>query len=262
LQNVGTLTEIESFFQHLETAPASALLLDYDGTLAPFHVNRLRAFPYAGVVPILERIVGTQKTRVVIISGRPIAELRTLLSPVDFVEMWGSHGMERLSSDGSYACAEINQEQAALLGEAEERIYAAGLLPQTEIKCGGIAIHWRGMSPDDAARVQALASKEWAPLTEGSGLKLLQFEAGLELRVAHPNKGDAIRSVLGGLDEQAPVAFLGDDITDEDAFRVLNTHGLPILVKDVYRETMARAWIQPPEQLIQFLQRWLSSIEH
>ena len=115
MQNVGTLTEIEMFFQHLETAPASALLLDYDGTLAPFHVNRLQAFPYPGVVALLEKIVGAQKTKVVIISGRPIVELRTLLSPVDFVEMWGSHGIERLSSDGSYGCAEINQEHFGLI---------------------------------------------------------------------------------------------------------------------------------------------------
>ena len=46
--------------------------------------------------------------------------------------------------------------------------------------------------------VQSCAQKGWSDIGEQSGLKLLQFEAGLELRVAHPDKGDAVTSILNG----------------------------------------------------------------
>jgi trehalose-phosphatase len=116
------------------------------------------------------------------------------------------------------------------------------------------------MPPGEARRVQALAQDGWTPLAEASGLKLLQFEAGLELRVSHPDKGDAIASILGTLDDGVPVAFLGDDITDEDAFRVLKGRGVPVLVRADYRETTAEAWLRPPVELIDFLDGWRGNV--
>jgi trehalose 6-phosphate phosphatase len=258
LLSIEKTTVLPAFLQQVRYAPKSVLLLDYDGTLAPFHVDRSLAYPYRGVIPHLDSILESGKTRIIIISGRPIVELRALLTPLSDLEMWGSHGLERQSSDGSYSCVHVSEEDAASLKEAEEWVVAAGLLSSAEIKFGGIAIHWRGMPPAEARRVQALAQDGWTPLAEKSGLKLLQFEAGLELRVSHPDKGDAIGSILSTLDDCVPVAFLGDDITDEDAFRVLRGRGLPILVRADYRETAAEAWLRPPLELIEFLERWRS----
>lgn len=260
MQNVGISTALETLLQQVGEASASVLLLDYDGTLAPFHVDRNRAYPYPGVVPLLESIVERGKTKVVIISGRPLTELQRLLAPISSLEMWGSHGMERQLSDGSYHCAEVSDEDQKLLAEAEKRITAAGLLSHVELKLGGIAIHWRGLPPAEAGHVQRLAVEAWSSLAERSALKLLQFEAGLELRVARPDKGDAVRSVLADLEQHVPIAYLGDDLTDEDAFLVLNEHGLSILVREEYRQTVAGAWIKPPQQLVDFFERWLSSV--
>jgi trehalose-phosphatase len=260
LQSIEKTAVLPAFLQQVRSAPKSVLLLDYDGTLAPFHVDRSLAYPYHGVVSLLDSITQSGKTRIIIISGRPIGELRALLTPLSDLEMWGSHGLERQSSDGSYSRVHVSEEDAAALERAEEWVVAAGLLSRAEIKLGGIAIHWRGMSPGEARRVQALAQDGWTPLAEESGLKLLQFEAGLELRVSHPDKGDAIESILSTLDECVPVAFLGDDITDEDAFRVLRGRGLPILVRADYRETIAEAWLRPPVELIDFLEGWRSTV--
>jgi trehalose 6-phosphate phosphatase len=251
---------LDAFLQQLKTAPSSALLLDYDGTLAPFHVDRNRAFPYPGAISILKKIVQSGRTKVVIISGRPIVELRALLAPMNTLEMWGTHGLERQLSDGSYSCVPINEEDAVALGEAQEWIGAAGLLSRAEIKLGGIAIHWRGLPPAEARSVQSLTLDGWTKVAEQSRLKLLQFEAGLELRVSHPDKGDAVTSILADLEQRAPVAYLGDDLTDEDAFRVLDGYGLTVLVKDTYRETIADMWIRPPQELIELLERWLMNI--
>jgi trehalose 6-phosphate phosphatase len=255
-----TTSLLDAFLQQLKTAPSSALLLDYDGTLAPFHVDRNRAFPYPGVISILERIAQSSRTTVIIISGRPIVELRALLAPMNYLEMWGTHGLERQLRNGSYSCVPISEEEVVALEKAQEWIVAAGLLSRAEIKLGGIAIHWRGLSPAEAEGVQSLALDGWTKIATQSRLKLLQFEAGLELRVSHPDKGDAVTSIIANLEPRAPVAYLGDDLTDEDAFRVLNGHGLRVLVKDTYRETNADTWIRPPQELIDLLERWLINI--
>ena len=260
MQRMEKTTVLTAFLRQVRTAPESLLLLDYDGTLAPFHVDRSLAYPYHGVVSLLDGIVRCGKTRIIIISGRPIVELRALLTPMSELEMWGSHGLERQLSDGSYSRVQVSEKDAAFLKEAEEWVVDAGLLSRAEIKLGGIAIHWRGMPAAEAMRIQALTQDGWAPLAERSALKLLQFEAGLELRVSHPDKGDAIRSILGSLDDSVPIAFLGDDITDEDAFRVLRGRGLTVLVRTDYRETTAEAWLRPPTELIDFLEAWRSNV--
>jgi trehalose 6-phosphate phosphatase len=260
LQDIETSAVLTAFLQQIQAAPESVLLLDYDGTLAPFHVDRSLAYPYHGVVSLLDGIVQCDKTRVVIVSGRPIVELRALLTPMSDLEMWGSHGLERQLSDGSYSRVQVSEEDAASLREAEEWVVAAGLLTCAEIKLGGIAIHWRGVAPAEAKRIQALTQDSWRPLAERSGLKLLRFEAGLELRVSHPDKGNAVRTIIAALDDKVPIAFLGDDLTDEDAFQVLKERGLTVLVRADYRETMAEAWLRPPEELIAFLERWRSNV--
>ena len=52
------------------------------------------------------------------------------------------------------------------------------------------------------------------------------------------------------------MAYLGDDLTDEDAFRAVATRGLGILVRQELRKTAAVAWLRPPEELLDFLHRW------
>ncbi|PYX18171.1 MAG: hypothetical protein DMG84_00935 [Acidobacteria bacterium] len=65
-----------SFLDRLRSASARVLLLDYDGTLAPFSADRNLAFPYPEVPDLLARIMA-EGTRVVLISGRPARELPT-----------------------------------------------------------------------------------------------------------------------------------------------------------------------------------------
>ncbi|HDZ13016.1 MAG TPA: hypothetical protein ENH53_12490 [Bacteroidetes bacterium] len=72
---------LEPFFNDLKNAPPEKwlLMLDYDGTLAPFRIEREQAVPYSGVREILNRLILSKQTQVVIISGRAIADLIPLL---------------------------------------------------------------------------------------------------------------------------------------------------------------------------------------
>lgn len=245
-----------AFFDQLRDAASATLLLDYDGTLAPFQTDRDRAYPYPQVVPILESILDTGRSRVVIVTGRSVADLRPLLKPLPAVEIWGSHGIEHLSVDGSYRQSNIPAETAALLTDAAAWLTAAGLGDKTEAKPGGVAVHWRGLSPDETKEIYTRTHKCLRPFMHHPGLKLLEFDGGVELRVAHPHKGDAVIAILNGCDPHTPVAYLGDDHTDEAAFRALNSRGVTILVRSEYRRTNARFWLHPPHELIHFLQQW------
>src|SRR6202051_3120161 len=135
----------EPFLEQLRSAPARVLLLDYDGTLAPFCVDRTLALPYPEVPPLIVRIM-TTGTRVVLISGRPVRELLLLTGISPQPEIWGSHGLERLMADGRYEVSSVPAHKDYLLA-AEAILRDAGLESQTEIKPGGVAVHWRGLDP-------------------------------------------------------------------------------------------------------------------
>jgi len=260
LQQIQTKSVITEFLDRLDGSKMSALLLDYDGTLAPFHTDRFKAVPYAGVLPLLEEILRSGKTRIVVITGRPIREVQALLSPLSNLEIWGAHGLEHAMSDGTYRQIAIDPKSAEALAAAEQWLRAAGFISLAEIKPGGIAVHLRGLPDKESISVREHLEKGWTAFADQPELKLLQFDGGLELRVTRPDKGDAMAAILRTLGPDAPAAFLGDDLTDEDAFSVLEDRGLPILVRPEYRETRAKAWIKPPHELIEFFEQWLSRV--
>ncbi len=243
------------FLERVRAARNRVLLLDYDGTLAPFRVARDLAVPYPKVAPLISRIMN-QGTRVVVISGRPAREVLGLLAISPQPEIWGSHGLERLLPDGSYRVGPAPAYQDHLLA-AEAALRDAGLEDHIEIKPGGVAVHWRGLDPTKAERIAKEVTHLWRPILDRAPLRLLEFDGGVEIRVAGPGKGDAVRAILREAGEDSAVAYLGDDQTDEDAFRALKSKGLTALVRTESRPTAAEVWLKPPQELLQFLEEWL-----
>src|SRR5689334_14381645 len=92
---------LDALVARLEQARAAVLMLDYDGTLAPFRVDPAQARPYPGIAGTLDAIMEEGSTRVVVVSGRRAAEIGPLLGTRIQPEVWGSHGWERLSSSGA-----------------------------------------------------------------------------------------------------------------------------------------------------------------
>jgi trehalose-6-phosphatase len=101
-----------------------------------------------------------------------------------------------------------------------------------------------------------MVAGEWAALCRTAPLTLLGFDGGLEVRVSGRTKADAVLAVLRECPLDTPAAFLGDDVTDEDAFVALHGRALAILVRPEQRPTAAEVWLRPPEELAAFLQRW------
>jgi trehalose 6-phosphate phosphatase len=128
-----------------------------------------------------------------------------------------------------------------------------------EFKAGGIAVHWRGLSGVEVEDLRSRVLLGWQPIAQYSGLDLLQFDGGVEIRAAKADKGDAVRGLLSETSHGTPVAYLGDDSSDESAFRAVAGRGLSILVRPGWRETSAQLWLHPPTELLDFLGLWLKA---
>jgi trehalose 6-phosphate phosphatase len=252
---------IEGFLRRVQSAPLSVLLLDYDGTLAPFSVERDRAVPYAGVVEILQGIVDAGRTHLVVVTGRDAREVGPLLGLFPLPEVWGVHGLQRLRPDGICETVEIPVHVSRTLNNAREWLNYQGLEDLAEIKPGSVAVHWRNFDAAAASELRSRVLLGWFRIADRGFLKLQEFDGGVEMRMAELDKGRVVRTILEEVGPGVPVAYLGDDLTDESAFRVLFMRGLTVLVRPTRRPTSAQVWMKAPEDLLHFLSRWERAIE-
>jgi trehalose 6-phosphate phosphatase len=251
--------QLAPFLQSVAQASQSALLLDYDGTLAPFQAKRDQAYPYPGIALLLQEIVRNGRTRVVVISGRDTTDLLPLLNIHPRPEIWGVYGLQRLQKDGGMALPHLDERTLDGLSDADRWLGYQQVRGTAEFKAGSIAVHWRGLSETDAEDLRARVLLGWRPVAEQSGLDLVEFDGGLEIRASEADKGDAVYTLLNEISPQVPVAYLGDDSTDESAFRALQERGLSVLIRPTWRKTAAKLWLKPPDELLDFLGQWLKT---
>jgi trehalose 6-phosphate phosphatase len=253
--------KVEEFLKTVATAPLSVLLLDYDGTLAPFSVDRQEALPYEGLESLLQQISDSGRTRLVIVTGRDAREIPTLLRLQPSPEIWGAHGLQRLKTDGSCDMPEIPAGVVQALDDGKRWLADLGLEESAEMKPGSIAVHWRALeNEEEASKLRGRVLLGWFPIAERASLRLLEFDGGAEMRMPDQDKGHAVQTVLQET-EDAPIAYLGDDATDERAFQALDPVGLTVLVRPTQRRTSAQAWLKPPDELMEFLSRWLEATQ-
>lgn len=197
----------------LATAAATPRLLvtsDFDGTLAPIVNNPADARPLPEAAAALEELAGLPDTVAALISGRALSVLRELSGLSAGVQAVGSHGAE---FDTGFA----HDIDTALLAEMVETLnsIAAGRPGVTvETKPASVALHVRNASDADGAAALALA-------TEAAGSWDAHTTAGkavLEFAVIVTDKGEAV-DILRNRCAATAVVFLGDDVTDEKAFR-------------------------------------------
>lgn len=240
-------------------AGPSLLALDYDGTLAPFRAERSEARMPEAVRDLLAALAACEATRVAIVSGRPIAELEALIGLDPLPELFGVHGWEHRLPDGSRADHAPPPEAAAALAAEWSRL-ARELGKQAgqrlERKSASLALHVRGLGAPGGAALIARVEPRWRDLADAHRLDLRRFDGGLELRCRGRGKGDVLRELLAELPPGAPAAYLGDDETDEDAFRALEGRGSAVLVAERPRETAAR-YVIAPAAVAALLREWL-----
>lgn len=266
------------FAPRLKAARTRVLFLDYDGTLAPFQEDWRRAQPYPGVRAALERILRAGHTRVVIATGRTVDTVQPLLGLDPAPEIWGVHGWERLHPGGRREDFDPGNQVREGLRRAREPArepWGAQWPEQWELKPTSLAFHFRGLPEAERAEFMARVEPRWRAIAGQHGLGLHAFDFGMELRVPGRTKGTVVETVLGEIgragverepaerdpaEQGAAAVFLGDDTTDEDAFRALAARQDPgavgVLVRPEWRLTAAQAWLRPPQELVDLLERW------
>lgn len=251
--------QIQPYLKAVAKVSGALLLLDYDGTLAPFHKERDQALPYPGVAAVLQEIVRGGHTRVVIVSGREIGELIPLLRIQPLPELWGVHGLQRRWANATFEKAQIDQRHLDALSDARRWLEYQRLQASAEIKTGSIAVHWRGRLDHEVEEFRGRALLGWKPIADLGGLDMFEFDGGIEIRAPGADKGDVVRILLEETGPGVPVAYLGDDSTDERAFRAIRDRGLGVLVRSQRRQTVAQSWLKPPDEVLDFLTQWLEA---
>jgi trehalose-phosphatase len=247
---------LPDFWTRVRKSEHRLLALDYDGTLAPFHVDPMRAYPLPGIPALLDALGRARNTTVAIISGRPVQELNTLLGDVD-ITLIGCHGFELIDRDGNLTVKSPNREQLEGMERAIDAAVRLGLHGKLEIKTASIALHTRGMPENEASRIEEMILRVWSG---GSSLDLgcRRFNGGVEMYCTGWNKADAMNDLLRTQPPEALPVYIGDDTTDEDVFLMLRESGIGIKVGLPGTTTAARGFLPSCEAVRTFLESWLS----
>lgn len=218
------------------------LLSDYDGTLADFDPDPTIPRPSARTAELLCKLASRPDLALGVVSGRRISDLRTRTQLPSRVYLAGLHGMEievgarRWQHPDLEAARQYVRSLYARLDEVRD---VPGLV--LEDKHASVAVHVRAVPPELRADALARAERcadEWVAagkLRRLTGNMVLEYLPNI---AAH--KGDATKWIVADVYERCrqPVwtVFMGDDVTDEDAFKAIES-GIGVLVGS--RETHA-----------------------
>ncbi|PQP52419.1 trehalose-phosphatase, partial [Mycolicibacterium austroafricanum] len=247
----------------ITSARESMLFLDYDGTLSPIVSDPAAARLVEGADEALELV--SKVCPVAILSGRDLADVS---ARVGTPGVWyaGSHGFELTSPDGAYHCNDaaavfvpVLEEAAAELNKTLAQI--AGV--RVEHKRFAVAVHYREVAPEQVSEIVSATHQLGARrgLRVTSGRMLVELRPDLDW-----DKGTTLAWIRDRIDPSGSLLpiYIGDDLTDEDAFDAVRFDGIGIVVghdEDGDRKTAANFTLQSPEQVREFIQRgsrWLA----
>ncbi|MBV8292852.1 MAG: trehalose-phosphatase, partial [Mycobacterium sp.] len=239
------------------------MCFDYDGTLSEIVADPDAATLVAGAAEALEHL--TKQCPVAILSGRDLADIR---DRVGLPGIWyaGSHGFELIGPDGSYhqydaAAAVVPVLESAAADLRDELSQFPGA--RVEHKRFAVAVHYRNVAAERVAEVIAAAHRHG----RGHGLRVTSGRKVVELRPDIDwDKGTALAWVRDRIPQTGRVVpiYIGDDLTDEDAFDAIRFSGIGIVVRndeDGNRPTAASFTLRSPGEVRDFVRRggnWLA----
>lgn len=256
------LAEVQAEVRNRPADSAFVLLLDFDGTVAEFHPDP--AAPELSIerFDLLSTISRQPGLSLGIVSGRRLDDLRARTRLPNHVYHAGLHGLE-VEVDGSRTthpdlAAAIKKMEG--LPECLQRLVLEYPEVYIEDKGASVAVHTRRMPKESYERVFARADILAVPWIAENLVRRLEGNAVVEyLPNIAGHKGDATRWIVADVETKfakpAWVAYIGDDITDEDAFRAIE-HGIGILVG--LRPTSATHKLDGIPDVDRFL-RWCAS---
>lgn len=233
-----------------------AIFLDYDGTMVPIVETPERAAMGEEARRVIEEL--SARCTLGIISGRDVKDVRRLVN-IESIVYAGSHGFQMSVPAEHHTENQVGVDYLPDLDEAEREL-AAGLAGvsgiNVERKAFAIAVHYRNVAQDRVPWVERVVD---AMVRRNPRLRKTGGKRVFELRPAmNWHKGKALRWLLQSLHLDGPDVipfYIGDDVTDEDAFRELAGWGIGIAVQDVSSPTAASYTLRNVAEVLEFLRK-------
>ena len=239
------------------------LALDFDGTLAPIVPRPEDAQLLPAVRSALDRLAQRTDTTIALVSGRALADVRDRVTLPD-AHYAGNHGLE-IEGPGVHrihaeAAESADQIAACVRALRDEFAGDDGVL--IEDKTMTLSVHFRLVT--DAGREGAIRGRVERCCAGHAGIRLTGGKKVVEVRPdVDWDKGRATNFLIETLfadAPDAPVIYIGDDRTDEDAFDALRGRGDGIIVAPgMPDDSAASAWLRSPEEVAVFLDRLAAS---
>ncbi len=219
--NIMSFDEKIEIFEAYRNAQKRLILLDYDGTLIPFHTRPHEAVPGDVIKELVHRLTRSKRNRVMLISGRDSGTLETWFkgSEIDIVAEHGS--IFKAAGTSEWQGTEgVGVEWKDEVRQCVEKY--VGMIPGSfiEEKNYSIAWHYRAIENIDEDALKLNLSKELMLLNMTDNFDILQGNKVIEIKSNHINKGRFVEGFIknGNFDF---VLAIGDDVTDEDMFNAL-----------------------------------------
>ena len=239
-----------------------AVFLDYDGTLTPIVSRPELAVLSDGSRTLLRHL--STLCPVTVVTGRDVAAVRRLVG-VDQLGYVGSHGLDIVGPEGSGLHREVAAEFVPELDAAERELRrqtasVAGVV--VERKRFSISTHVRMVDTSLHLRVDGIVgaiSRAHPALRREGGKMLYELRPDVDW-----DKGAAVRWLLDGMRiDLSRALYIGDDLTDETAFRALAGRGVTIVVSDLKsdRPTAAQLRLDTPQEVQALLGRLVRHVK-
>ena len=242
----------------IDQAENVLLFLDYDGTLAPFKTDPLSAFALPEIEEKLEKLEKKSKYYLSLVSGRKLSELKKMIG-LSRCNYAGSHGLEINLSFAEGVIYPHKNEKLDVLSkknyQKSKEKYSEAESIKLEDKGFGLALHF------DSKIKQEETEKELKALFENTSYQVLSGRKIIELRPAGWDKGKAVNYISNQVKENLDIdnvlrIYIGDDRTDEDAFKVLK-NGITVYVQNEDNlNTEAEYYLRNPEDTAELLKKF------
>lgn len=236
---------------------------DYDGTLTPIVSHPDLAILSPEMKQTLEQL--KQKHTIAVISGRDRPDVQEKVK-IEGIFYAGSHGFDISGPNGEHLEIDEGKKRIPFLDAAE--IELKEKIPAVkgawiERKKYSIAIHYRGVAVDEEPKVEEIVDEVYnhyqGKLKKAAGKKIFELQPDIPW-----NKGKALHLLLKLFDLDHPDVcpiYLGDDITDEDAFFAISDQGLGIAVQNTNKPTYAHFTVKNVEEVKTLLKTFLNDNE-
>ena len=243
----------------LNRAKHVLLLLDYDGTLTPIVSRPELAILDNKMRNLLISLQDSGRFSIGIISGRRLTEVKKLVR-VKGIYYGGNHGLEIEGPDIKFLHPSLSRFRPSLkqIKEAlreKVKVVRGALL---EDKGLTLSLHYRLVAGKEVEKLKSAFNKICAPYVKKGRAKVTAGKKVLELRPPIAwNKGKAVKAI--GRIAKKPgrnlIIYLGDNRTDEDAFRVLKGKGVSIYVGRPKASGQAAFFLRDTQEVGEFLSR-------